>query len=170
MTSLEHNFRNNNTITCIDLMNYFCLLTCLFIISLFILILPILEIYFGSHYYSEIDCVSSIKIPLSIWLIVKGSVTIMNIFNICIYVAIVNNDFGKILSLYLMSLTNIFSFIWLILGSIIFWRDCIDCKPDDLNVLLYFSLIIGYMNIMFGFSHNNYILQNTKKKKPLLDI
>lgn len=163
-------YSNTNTLTCIDLFNYFCLLVCLIIILLFILIFPILEIYFGSHYYYDIECVSTIKIPLSIWLIVKGSVSIINIFYICIYISIVKNDFGKLLLLYLFSLTNIFSFIWIILGSIIFWRDCLLCKPDDLNILMYFSLIFGYMNISFGISNYNYMVQNNKKKKPLLEI
>jgi hypothetical protein len=170
MTSLRYN--SNNTITIIDVLNYFSLLICLLIVLFFILILPIIEIYFGTHYYyNNIDCVSIIKIPLSIWLIVKGSVTIMNIFNVCIYFIVINNDIGKLLSLYLMFLINIFSFIWIILGSIIFWRDCVSCKPDDLNILMYFSLIIGYVNILSGFSQNNYILNNSnKKKKPLLEI
>lgn len=170
MTSLLHNFKSNNKLTCIDFMNYFCLLICLIIVLFFILILPIIEIYFGTRYYNNIDCVSTIKIPLSIWLIVKGSVTIINIFNICIYFVVINNDIGKLLSSYLMYLINIFSFIWIILGSIIFWRDCVLCKPDDLNILMYFSLIIGYVNILSGLSQNNYILNNNKKKKPLLDI
>lgn len=169
MTSLRYN--SNNAITIIDVLNYFSLLICLLIVLFFILILPIIEIYFGTHYYNNIDCVSIIKIPLSIWLIVKGSVTIMNIFNVCIYFIVINNDIGKLLSLYLMFLINIFSFIWIILGSIIFWRDCVSCKPDDLNILMYFSLIIGYVNILSGFSQNNYILNNSnKKKKPLLEI
>ena len=170
MTSLDDYYNcknNNNKITCSEIINYFCILTCIFTILIFILILPIIEIYYGAYYYDNIDCVSIINIPLSLWLIVKGLYTI---FNICIYVAFFNNNCGKLSILYLMTLINIFSFVWIILGSIIFWRDCISCKPIEINILMYFSLIIGYFNILFSFSQNNYMLKSDNKKKPLLEI
>lgn len=123
--------------------------TCSCLVLLIILSLPIVEIVFGIQYYQNLDCQSNINIPIYLWLIIKGSFSILTIFLVgCLY-SLNNKSVLFVLTNPCLYFLQLFNLVWLILGSIIFWRDCSNLKPESVNILLYVSLIFGYISI-FG--------------------
>lgn len=120
----------------------YCMIGC---IILFGLPLPLTEIILAITHYSEVECDSFIELPT--WLIVHGS---DGVFVVALCITIIyyslNPDSSPVkhlIVLILMSLNTLFSFAWIICGSVMFWRDCIHTPPHEINVLMWVSLIAG---------------------------
>jgi hypothetical protein len=111
-------------------------------------IFPIIELYFGIKYKDTFLCDTTININLSTWLIVKGSVSIFS--TILIFLTILSDKNSLIYCIFsaLVILYKIFLIIWLIIGSIIFWKDCTNLEENDLNIFMYFSLILGFLSFL----------------------
>lgn len=88
----------------------------------------------ASKYQHEIVCESSIDISLYAWMITQGVLCLL--CGSCAPAVEKGDD-----------LISLFSLIWLIIGSVIFWRDCPDCDPQEINQFLYVTLIINYVVI-----------------------
>jgi hypothetical protein len=111
---------------------YLITLTCL-------LALPITEITFGIGFMNEVNCESIVSIP--IWLIVKGSVkTVSTIAGLSYHLMDIKSLCAYFLFIHIVC--NMFLLAWVILGSIIFWRDCPNLEPKNVNTLMWFSLIL----------------------------
>ena len=69
-----------------------------------------------------------------------------------------------------MYLCIVFILVWLAIGSILFWRDCIHLLPNIVNIYMWLSLISGFLSVI----SSTYIFKINKKKQkssiPLLDI
>ena len=119
-----------------------------FMILVLIISFPIAEIYFGFLYENKIECDSSINIGIPLWLIIKGFVKILSIIFMSIYHISTSKSICGTISSFIFSLLQIFLFVWVILGGIIFWRDCPHIQPISVNTLLWFSLIIEMIYIL----------------------
>ena len=118
---------------------YLITLTCL-------LALPITEITFGIGFMNEVNCESIVSIP--IWLIVKGSVkTVSTIAGLSYHLMYIKSLCAYFL-LFIHIVCNMFLLGWVILGSIIFWRDCIALEPKNVNTLMWFSLILEILFLL----------------------
>ena len=118
---------------------YMITLTCL-------LALPITEITFGIGFRNEVNCESLVTIPL--WLIVKGSVkTVSTIAGLSYHLMDIKSLCAYFL-LFIHIVCNMFLLGWVILGSIIFWRDCIALEPKNVNTLMWFSLILEILFLL----------------------
>jgi hypothetical protein len=140
-----------------------------FIIICFVLSIPILDIYFGYIFQDEIICETNL-IPINKWLIIKG---IFNLNFIIISTIFVCSDFKSCmycLCLPIIIICQIFNFSWLIVGGIVFFRDCPNVVPIEVNTYMYFTLIMG----VIGLTNNNFITSYKKEKhtekKPMLDV
>jgi hypothetical protein len=112
---------------------YMITLTCL-------LALPITEITFGIGFRNEVNCESLVTIPL--WLILQGSVkTVSTIAGLSYFLMDVKSLCAYFL-FFIHIVCNMFLLGWVILGSIIFWRDCPNLEPKNVNTLMWFSLIL----------------------------
>lgn len=108
--------------------------------------MPIFEIYLG--FTEIITCNTSMFVDLNDWLIIKGFTTLAII--ICLFIL---SFMGKKSCLYYILMVicifiNIFLSIWLVIGSIIFWKDCINLEPKIVKDYMWFSLILGYITIL----------------------
>ena len=66
---------------------------------------------------------------------------------------------------------SVYNIAWLITGSIIFWGYCKNLEPENINILMYFSLILGYIGFFNQITFLNKNFENKKKdQKPLLDL
>jgi hypothetical protein len=119
--------------------------------------LPIVQVIYGAHHQHDYNCESFIGI--SDWLIVKGSTMLGAVFIGLLMVGFTNHAaiYNKpssaccALMLYILYMCILFfQTAWLIVGSIIFWRDCVDVAPTSVNDLMWASLIIGYIDIFFA--------------------
>jgi hypothetical protein len=117
-------------------------------------ILPIFDIFISSK-LQNVVCKPTLipAITLNSFLLYKGIFTILNLFLIGFFkVTKSRSTLDKcVTALYVV--TGLFNFVWLILGSILFWRDCPNVKPQNLNFYLWFTLVVGYVSI-FAVSSN----------------
>jgi hypothetical protein len=120
---------------------------CVFISSsicyLFLFALPITQIGYSNLY--KVDCETHL-VPLNIWLLVEG------VTGVCIItfeiVRVSCDDKNLSFCLFVPQfLFNTFKLMWLIIGSVVFFRDCYNCKPQSFNTLMWISIILGYLGI-----------------------
>lgn len=113
--------------------------------------LPIAELIMGSINRGDVNTCDTSLPSATTWLIVKGSVGLfISTYTIMVLGALrTENDFFVVTSAVLsvpFILSLLFMFAWLIVGSVMFWRDCIHLGPDSLNTMMWCSLIIGYVS------------------------
>ena len=139
-------------------------------ITITILAWPISEIIIGIYYKDNLICPSrDPELTLYKWLIVKGTVTISTIGLLTFFTITVKNTFSEILIKFILNVSNIFNLCWIIFGSYIFWGHCSDLTPNNINIYMWFSLILSYLFILnsAGFQKS---VSEKKSKTPLLDI
>ena len=120
---------------------YVCAMSC-------ILALPIAELCIALIYKNEIICESEIGIDIVTWLVIKSIVTMSTVLVISCFFMI-GKDSPVFRLVYLIKIIiYIFNFSWLIVGSLIFWRDCYDLQPESVNTFMWISLILGYVNLL----------------------
>jgi hypothetical protein len=125
--------------------------------------LPITILVMNSSYSDEIKChpnisteISSLErnIGVKTWLYVIGLADLISteiiIFSVIIaFVSITNDDtcLLKFTSFMLFThlLLQMFRFSWLIIGCVLFWRDCIHLEPSPINKLMIATLITGFI-------------------------
>ena len=121
--------------------------------------LPIAELIIASTYKNDITgCTENFGISIYDWLMIKGIVEMTFIGIYAITYALImafspkTNDNAIIGSSFvLVSLTvvaSVFIFVWIIIGSIIFWRDCDTITPNQVNNLMWVTLIISYVSMI----------------------
>ena len=125
---------------------------------------PIYEIVIGSYYNKSISCNTSIIISISNWLIIKGTVTILVMVALSISLFAKKDSFCNCISIIIFYISNIFAFSWLIIRTIIFWRDCASLLPEIVNTTMWASLIFGYVSVFSSVNllNNDQISKNRK--------
>lgn len=148
----RHMNRRNNIIT--GFAFFACLLTfCIFAA------LPVTEIVMGTIYKDDVVCETDV-VDIPVWLIVKGATGLFVVVFLvmAILASVTRNDcFVGLIATFTIPffLSCIFSLAWLIIGSVVFWRDCIHLTPTSVNTLMWCSLIIGYVSIYLQWVTSN---------------
>lgn len=127
---------------------------------LILLSVPISEIVIGILNKDALSCDSGLFMNLDTWLITKGSVECFII--LCIPLLFVSNkqSIVKCTVVIIIYLFNIFTIIWIISGSVIFFRDCSYNLPDNLYYFIIFILVFGYIGVINIFIRKNEILSS----------
>jgi hypothetical protein len=150
---------------------------CIICISVFIiacfLTLPIVNLAYSGYYKNEISCnfanITNVSdenyetnlantIGVATWLNVNGAISIFETFNFAIlvysFVNMVNEERGNscmllsnICSYLIAFLTALFRTAWLIVGAVLFWRDCPNVSPKPINDLMWATLIMGFIGL-----------------------
>jgi hypothetical protein len=136
------------------------------LISFILLIIPALEITYGIT-YNGIQCKSFTFFPSS-WLLINGLLNCSLIITIFVIVYFnVQNFFVN----YYFVILNILKVVWLFTGSIVFWKECVNIEPYDLNMFIWISICSGYVSLF-----NLYFISSTYERytynidEPLLII
>ncbi|ATZ81093.1 hypothetical protein BMW23_1049 [Bodo saltans virus] len=131
------------------------------------LALPITQLVMQNMYADQMDCKSFV--PPRTWLIVEGVTSIVNVALLFFIIAgaltqkkvlILAAGIASIPSIFL----SMFKFAWLIVGSVMFWRDCSNMNPTQINTLMWCSLIIGYVSLAFGICGRKSTQKNDDEK------
>jgi hypothetical protein len=138
-----------------------------FIIFILLFIIFFVELYLTLNIGSNIYCNNSI-ISLKNWLLIKSGYTLLTFFLEFVFLFCIKKRFMS----YIVSLYNIlFNLTWLIFGSIIFWGYCKNLM-NNINILIYSTLIIGYISIIIIYYINSSInnIRKKNKKTPLFHV
>lgn len=131
--------------------------------------LPIIEIVYGASHRSDHGCSSFVGV--SDWLIIDGAAMVFIVFLGLILFGCTNGALvydspacavGAVVSFIFFVLCNVFKFAWLIIGSVMFWRDCKDVSPKSVNDLMWASLIIGYVGVWIA--HKSSMSKDSRAK------
>lgn len=131
------------------------------IITCVLNVVSIVELVYLDQYGDDIHCNSSLINPYK-WLLINSIVNIVCAF-LFVGPLIINYFNQNIFEKYsafacvMCIFCAIFSVIWMIIGSIMFWRDCNNKLPQPINDLFYGILITYY--IIIGLS----LLSSDKK-------
>ncbi len=127
---------------------------CTIFLAIVCLAFPTLEIYIGATYRDEIVCDSPIFVGIGNWLIIKGSCYIITLFVICLFLYSNPKSFCNTIVKIIVFVMNIFFISWLIIGTVLFFRDCNVLTPVIVQNMMYVSLIFGYISIFSTCCHN----------------
>ena len=122
----------------------------LFVLSCFS-VFPIVQIVQGSCF--DYKPCNVIILPINTWLIINGSCEIAQIF-----LSIINIIMKNYIIYHILNIVYLFNFSWLVVGAVIFFRDCNGLSTSD-NILFYCTFIYGYV-IVCGSANQN--LKNAK--------
>jgi len=112
----------------------------------------ITQIIFGTQTQQYSSCDSFVGV--SDWLIVQGSTAIGTAFFAMLLMAAINckNTCQTTFYRTMLYLSLIWQCVWQIVGSVMFWRDCLHLTPASTNDLMWASLIIGHLLYLCAFA------------------
>lgn len=125
-----------------------CLYTFYSIFTVILLAFPISEIVIGVIYKNKLLCDTELFVNLYIWLVTKGSVECFVILCLPFLFCANKRSILKCIIVIIIYLFNIFSVIWIISGSIIFFKDCSKDVPTNLYPYIIFIITFGYIGIL----------------------
>jgi len=132
-----------------NIMDKLIIKTILFVIFELIMtvLIPFLDFFIGVKYFNDITCDSDTFIKMSVWLIIKG--IFASISTITIFISIITGKNSLVLkvSKNILIIFNIMLALWLILGSVTFWESCLDLKPINVDIYIWFSILFGIFYI-----------------------
>lgn len=117
------------------------------------LALPIAELVFAGRYEhqsSRPDCANDRVIDPAKWLLVSGIIGIISIvlmFGSTILTIATENGAFLIITLTVSILVGMFNLAWVIVGSVMLWRDNVDCHPEEFKSMLWASVIIHLIGV-----------------------
>ena len=121
--------------------------------------LPIAELVIGVQYENGNGCDNANLLRPVIYLIVAGSVMILILVMIFLYMFLDISDQSKNIIFIFVAILFPFYIWWSVIGTIVLWRDNIDCKPQTLHDMLWSSVIIRLVFI-FIFIFHIYLIFN----------
>jgi hypothetical protein len=92
-------------------------------------------------------------IGIATWMIIHGSIGIYEVANVILYLTsaifVEENSCQCIFftSMWFIGLFSSFRIAWLIVGAVMFWRDCPNLSPSSVNELMWATLIIGFIGL-----------------------
>jgi hypothetical protein len=133
---------------------------------------PVFEMVIASLYKNKISCTAIIVVNISEWLIIKGVLSFLLKLSITMYLYYGKTSLCNCLSIISGYIINLIIFSWLIIGSLLFWRECYNLEPNIVNITMWISLIFGFVSTLNFKSTINSIdsFKEENKKTPILDI
>ena len=132
------------------------------------IIIPFLDFYIGIKYFNDITCDTDTFIKMPIWLIIKGVFAAISTIFIFIIIITGKNSFVLKVSKKILIIFNVMLGLWIIIGAIVFWENCLYLKPINVDIYIWFSILFGILyitNLKIALNFGDKI-DNT----PLLDI
>lgn len=139
-----------------------CVIFLIVFLCLCDIVLPIVVISYGAHFKDQIECGNTSSslindIGISDWMIIHGVFGLFDFFSV-LFVAFTlcmcknESDCVSIVIIIISCFVCFFRFAWLIVGSVMFWRDCFNLKPEEVNSLMWACLINGYIGVLTHYS------------------
>ena len=160
----EKDYDMQNCLTCRHGICFFCAMILVIISGLMICFgLPVTQFMFANKYENEITCHTDI-VNIHDWLIVDGCIIITILISFLIerttkYYWKERNYYTELCIIMFGCCLELPIIAWTVIGSIIFWNDCMNVNPLNIRILMWISLIFSY----FGIIILTYILNDRRK-------
>lgn len=127
------------------------------------IIFPFIQLLVATIMKEEIECKNSF-IAISDWLIVDSVFTFLTGVNVYYYIKSNKGSFCDIITSFCYYILAFFNILWLLLGTIDIFNNCIVYEKDDIKFYLILSLCTFIILIY------KLLIVKKPKRKPLLDI
>ena len=118
-----------------------------YILFIFLIIIPIIEIYITEMNQNELNCISPMNINIVDWSITKNILTMMLTFIMFVYLLCSKHNISRYLLRIVIFVSIFFILIWLIVGFVLIYRDCSKLISDDMMRFNFFNLLLGIISI-----------------------
>ena len=130
---------------CQKISAFLCTIIWIAILTFLILLFPILDMYISFDFKNKIICKTAMFVNITTWLMIK-SITVALIFGVLFIILNSGKDSAcRFIFRTIGSVLVLFNLVWLIIGSIMFWKDCPKLTPTLLNTYMWINLIIGFI-------------------------
>lgn len=142
----------------------------IFICFILVFVWPVTQFILGILFQHKLVCNNNTSIPVENWLIINSIVTIsIEIFIILIFMTGKDSVIIKLLDRIITVLIT-FLFIWVIIGSYVFWLECQFFESEGATIYLWFCLLLTYFSIGLFLVSKRFIINKKITRPPLLDI
>lgn len=105
-------------------------------------VLNIVKIVYAEKYKNDMESCSSMMDPYT-WLFYDGLINLIT-WIVIVIIAFLGNV-GAVIAGVIFLFKQLFSIVWLIIGSIMYWRDCMGALPSTIDNFIMVILILSYV-------------------------
>ena len=154
ITAVPKSSTQSNNMACVCC-SQFCMTFAVMLGMGLFLALPIAEIVMAEKHRSDMKCPNDIVSPYT-WMLTEGIVGIfiygiIGVITVCTMQG-KNSTASGVAGLFFVPLVllTLFHTAWIIVGAVMFWRDCIDLEDSSMNEFYWAVLIINLVSIYFS--------------------
>ena len=138
-----------------------------YILFIFFVFVPIIEIYITDINQTELNCNSTTGLSIVDWSYTKNIFTILLSMNITPYLLFSKYSIMRYFLRISIFIANFFILLWLIVGIVLIYGDCVTVISYDMSLFNFLNIIFGMLSIVLSL----YIVYDSfnTEEIPLLD-
>ncbi len=138
-----------------------------YILFVFFILIPIVEIAITDINQKELDCNPSMNLNIVEWSYLKNIFIMILSFLMVIYLMFSKHSIMRYFSRISIFIVNFFIIIWLIVGIVLIYSECVYYISDDMSFFNFFNILFGMANVLLSL----YIVYDSfnVEEIPLLD-
>lgn len=138
-----------------------------YILFVFFILVPIIEIAITDINQKELDCNPSMGLNIVEWSYIKNIFIMMLSFLMVIYLMFSKHSIMRYFSRISIFIANFFILIWLIVGIVLIYSECVYYISDEMSFFNFFNILFGMLTVVLSL----YIVYDSFniEEIPLLD-
>ena len=138
-----------------------------YILFVFFILIPIVEIAITDINQKELDCNPSMNLNIVEWSYLKNIFIMILSFLMVIYLIFSKHSIMRYFSRISIFIVNFFIVIWLIVGILLIYSECVYYISDAMSFFNFFNILFGMANVLLSL----YIVYDSfsVEEIPLLD-
>ena len=138
-----------------------------YILFVFFILVPIVEIAITDINQKELDCNPSMDLNIVEWSYSKNIFIMILSFLMVIYLMFSKHSIMRYFSRISIFIVNFFIIIWLIVGIVLIYSECVYYISDTMSFFNFFNILFGMANVLLSL----YIVYDSfsVEEIPLLD-
>ena len=138
-----------------------------FMIFIFLIFIPIIEICVTDVNRQELDCDSSMNMTIVDWSFSKNIFTLLLSMLMTAYLLFSKHTIMRYFLRVSIFIANLFITIWLIIGVSLIYQDCYSVISTDMSIFNFFNILLGMASVALSL----YIVYDSfnSDEVPILD-
>ena len=139
-----------------------------YIMFVFFILIPLVEIAITDINQKELTCETSMNLTIVEWSYLKNIFIMLLSFLMVIYLMFSKYSIMRYFSRISIFVVNFFIIIWLIIGIILIYSECLYYISDDMAFFNFFNILLGFASVILSL----YIVYDSfnRDEIPILDV
>lgn len=139
-----------------------------YILFIFFILIPIVEIAITDINQKELACETSMSLTIVEWSYLKNIFIMLLSFLMVIYLMFSKYSTMRYFSRISIFIVNFFIILWLFVGIILIYSDCVYYISDDMAFFNFFNILLGFASVILSL----YIVYDSfnRDEIPILDV